>query len=199
MKSIINHRSIKRAAFVATLLTLFLWCFCAVNSFAQVKDTTSVEITYVDQESVVDGATVPVATDNTGTTIDIPDPLPDAPAAPFDVDEVLNWEQLLYAALLVLFTWLSYLIPGLNVHPIRIRAVAVAVLLIGLFVLIRVGSNQDVTIVQLLTFLINYTITTGLYDRVFKPLFGGSPKTSADEAIEIEKLKALSDQLKKVA
>ncbi len=128
------------------------------------------------------------------TTI-IVDPLPGNPLPGMDIDALITWEHLIYSALFIVFTYLSYLIPGLKVKPLPIRAIAIGVLLIGVFVVYRLGNNDDITLLSVLSFIVNYVLTTGAYDKILKPLFGGSKKNEADKTAALDKVKKEADTL----
>ena len=86
-------------------------------------------------------------------------------------------EDAVFSALLLLLTFFSYLVPGLKkVQSKHVRALAIGLTLILAFVAYHATNGENFNIGQLITYVINYVITTSAYDKIFKPAGLKSPR-----------------------
>ena len=102
------------------------------------------------------------------------------------VEWLINAENGLYAGLLFVLSFLSFVIPGINRIPEKIvRTLAIGASLLVLFVTYKATTgNFDVG--QIISLVISYLITTGAYDKIFKPLGLNTPQGATGSAKEVK-------------
>lgn len=97
-------------------------------------------------------------------------PYPAGPGGGLDMGLLVGAEDAVFSALLLLLTFFSYLVPGLKkVQSKHVRALAIGLTLILAFVAYHTTSGDKFNIGQIVTYVINYVITTSAYDKIFKP------------------------------
>lgn len=103
----------------------------------------------------------------------IPNP---TPLVTIDIPGLILWEQFLYHTLLLVFSWFSFLFPKLKTKNIRFRTAAIGVTLIAVFVGFRFYSDATFSIGAVLSYILNFLVTTRAYDKIYSELIGKSPK-----------------------
>lgn len=87
-----------------------------------------------------------------------------------DIALLVGAEDAVFSALLLLLTFFSYLVPGLKkVQSKHVRALAIGLTLVLAFVAYHATSGESFNIAQIVSYVINYIITTSAYDKIFKP------------------------------
>lgn len=91
-------------------------------------------------------------------------------------------EDAVFSALLLLLTFFSYLIPGLKkVESKHVRALAIGLTLVLAFVAYHATSGEKFSVGQIITYVINYVVTTSAYDKIFKPAGLKTPRPPAEK------------------
>jgi hypothetical protein len=88
-----------------------------------------------------------------------------------NVNYLIGVEESLFSALLLIFSFLSYMIPGLkSINSKHIRTLSIGLILVFAFVSYKLSAGDGFNIGQIINYLISYILTTGAYDKIFKPL-----------------------------
>lgn len=102
------------------------------------------------------------------------------------VEWLINAENGLYAGLLFVLSFLSFVIPGINRIPEKIvRTLAIGASLLVLFIGYR-AVNGQFDIGQIISLVISYLVTTGAYDKIFKPLGLTTPQGATGSTKEAQ-------------
>ena len=87
-----------------------------------------------------------------------------------DIALLVGAEDAVFSALLLLLTFFSYLVPGLKkVQSKHVRALAIGLTLVLAFVVYHANSGEAFSLGHVITYVVNYIITTSAYDKIFKP------------------------------
>lgn len=103
------------------------------------------------------------------------------PFVNFDVrnvpfDKIIGLENAIYSALLLLFSYLSFAIPGIKNIPIKaVRVFVIGTVLAFFYFGYRaaVGTFEPAAFV---TVIINYLVATNIYDKILRPVVAITPK-----------------------
>jgi len=159
-------------------LILFLTLFLFTASLSFGNDTLKYETT---PEKVTVKDTLEA---NRGTGITIPGATIPTALPALTITDYALWENILYHVLLIVLTYLSRFFPGIKLARVPIRTIAIALLLLIGFISARFIFAEPVKVVTILTFMINYLVTTLSYDKIYKEITGKTKVKELEPALD---------------
>jgi len=99
-------------------------------------------------------------------------PFPGIDLQNFPYDKIISLENGVYSALLILLSYLSFAIPGVKKIPVKaVRVIVIASVLAFVYFGYKI-TTDSFNVNAFISVLINYLISTNVYDKLLRPLGG---------------------------
>lgn len=95
----------------------------------------------------------------------------------FNFDQISLLENVIYGSLVTLLSYFSFAIPGIKKIPaVAIRVLVIGLILVFMFLGYKMAVGEEFNVGTFINYVITYILTTGAYDKIFKPIGAATPK-----------------------